>query len=180
MFNPWVWEESGCCVQWTPGVHAADPGGQRPPRQRGLGEGAGRLGDEDGGQRSTNLQSATASAKSKNIGCLVIFFFFFFFTLVYANGLSGQGVVCPPGEQETWGLNPGFMVFFFCAPQIYLWGSPVWVRFLCMWPFFFFVVTFHLRGWCMLGVFLLPAFTHLGHECQDLLSPCNGMHVCTD
>ena len=32
----------------------------------------------------------------------------------------------------------------------------------------------------MLGVFLLPAFTRLGHECQDLLSPCNGMHVCTD
>ena len=32
----------------------------------------------------------------------------------------------------------------------------------------------------MLSVFLLPAFTHLGHECQDLLSPCDGMHVCTD
>ena len=42
------------------------------------------------------------------------------------------------------------------------------------------VVTFRLCGWCMLGVFLLPAFTHLGHECQDLLSPCNAMHVCTD
>ena len=25
------------------------------------------------------------------------------------------------------------------------------------------VVTFSLRGWCMLGVFLLPAFTRLGH-----------------
>ena len=34
--------------------------------------------------------------------------------------------------------------------------------------------------WCMLGVFLLLAFTRLGHECQDLLSPCDGMHVCTD
>ena len=32
----------------------------------------------------------------------------------------------------------------------------------------------------MLGVFLLPPFTHLGHECQDLLSLCDGMHVCTD
>ena len=30
------------------------------------------------------------------------------------------------------------------------------------------VVTFRLRGWCMLGVFLLPAFSSLGHECQDL------------
>ena len=32
----------------------------------------------------------------------------------------------------------------------------------------------------MLGVFLLPALTCLGHECQDLLSLCDGMHVCTD
>ena len=38
------------------------------------------------------------------------------------------------------------------------------------------VVTFCLRGWCMLGVFLLPAFTCLRHQCQDLLSLCNGMH----
>ena len=27
---------------------------------------------------------------------------------------------------------------------------------------------------------MLPAFPRLGHECQDLLSPCDGMHVCTD
>ena len=32
----------------------------------------------------------------------------------------------------------------------------------------------------MLGVFLLLAFNRLGHECQDFLSPCDGMHVCTD
>ena len=32
----------------------------------------------------------------------------------------------------------------------------------------------------MLGVFLLPTFTCLGHECRDLLSPYDGMHVCTD
>ena len=42
------------------------------------------------------------------------------------------------------------------------------------------VVTFHLRGWCMLDVFLLLAFTCLGYERQDLLSPCVEMHVCTD
>ena len=42
------------------------------------------------------------------------------------------------------------------------------------------VVTFHLCGWYVLGVFLLPAFTRLGHECQDLLSPCDEKHVCTD
>ena len=32
----------------------------------------------------------------------------------------------------------------------------------------------------MVGVFWLPAFSRLGHECQDLLSPCDGTHVCTD
>ena len=37
--------------------------------------------------------------------------------------------------------------------------------------------TFRLRELCRLGVFLLPAFTRLGHECQDLLSPCDGMHA---
>ena len=42
------------------------------------------------------------------------------------------------------------------------------------------VVTFLLRGWCMLGVFLLLAFTRLGNECQAILSPCDGMHVSTD
>ena len=46
--------------------------------------------------------------------------------------------------------------------QPYLWGLSFWVRY------------------CTLGVFLLKAFTHLGHECQDLLSPCNGMQVCTN
>ena len=45
------------------------------------------------------------------------------------------------------------------------------VRFLHMWPFFnptIEVVTFCLHGWCMLGLLLLPAFTCLGHEHQDL------------
>ena len=42
------------------------------------------------------------------------------------------------------------------------------------------VVTFRHHGCCMLTVFLLPAFTCLGHECQDLLSLCDRMHACTD
>ena len=42
------------------------------------------------------------------------------------------------------------------------------------------VVTFHLHGWCMLGVFLLLVFTRLRHECQVVLSPCDEMHLCTD
>ena len=32
----------------------------------------------------------------------------------------------------------------------------------------------------MLGVFMLPVFTRLEHECQDLSSLCDGLHVCTD
>ena len=52
-----------------------------------------------------------------------------------------------------------------------------------MWPFSnptIDVVTFRLHGSCMLGVFLVPAFIRLGHECQDFFSPYGGMHVYTD
>ena len=52
-----------------------------------------------------------------------------------------------------------------------------------MWPFLsptIEVVTFSLLALCMLGEFFLPAFTRLIHECQDRLSPCGGMHACTD
>ena len=38
-----------------------------------------------------------------------------------------------------------------------------------------------VNGWCMLGMFgacwvcfLLPTFTRLGHECQDIWSLCDG------
>ena len=55
--------------------------------------------------------------------------------------------------------------------QLYLY----WLK-----PLTIVVVTLSLRVRCMLGVFLLPAFTRQGHEYQDLLSPCDGMHVCTD
>ena len=78
-----------------------------------------------------------------------------------------------------------FFFFFFLVyfPQLYLWDSLFWMRFLSVWPFFnptIEVATFRLHGSCMLGVFLLSAFTHLEHEYQDLLSPCDGMHVYTD
>ena len=73
--------------------------------------------------------------------------------------------------------------FCFSFPSYISGVHHFWVRFLRMWPFFnptIKVVTFRLRGWCLLGVFLLPAFTCRGHERQDLLSPCKEMHVCTD
>ena len=76
-----------------------------------------------------------------------------------------------------------FFFFFFCVPQLYLWGSPLLGEIFAYVTVFnptIKVVTFRLRGWCVLGVFLLPAFTRLGHERQDLLSPCDEMHVCTD
>ena len=71
-------------------------------------------------------------------------------------------------------MSSFFFFFFFFAFPSYISGvHHFWVRFLRMWPFFnptIKVVTFCLRGWCVLGVFLLPAFTRLGHERQDLLS----------
>ena len=86
--------------------------------------------------------------------------------------------------------NPGplkyksnILFFFFAFPSYISGVHHFWVRFLRMWPFFnptIKVVTFRLCGWCVLGVFLLLAFTCLGHEHQDLLSPCDEMHVCTD
>ena len=76
-----------------------------------------------------------------------------------------------------WGGGDFF--FFFCVPQLYLWGSPLLGEVFAYVTVFFNptikVVTFRLRGWCVLGVFLLPAFTRLGHERQDLLSPCDEM-----
>ena len=77
-----------------------------------------------------------------------------------------------------------FFVFFLGVPQLYLWGSPL------LGEIFAYVTVFLIQplrlshsvfvdGACWV-CFLLPAFTHLGHERQDLLSPCNEMHVCTD
>ena len=78
-------------------------------------------------------------------------------------------------------FNRLLLLLLLCS-QLYLWDSPFGVRFFHMCPFFnptIEVVTFSLRGWCMLGVFLLPAFIRLGHECQDLLSSCDGnWYVC--
>ena len=51
--------------------------------------------------------------------------------------------------------------------QPYLWDSLFLVRLVRMWPFYNLtieVVTFCLRGWCVLGVFLFPVFTRLGLE----------------
>ena len=108
--------------------------------------------------------------------------FFLSVTVLYSHTYSHTDICDPPPQNESqcdrWPFSCFFFFFFFffCIPQLYLWGSPTfWVRFLRMWPFFnptIKVVTFHLRGWCVLGVFLLPPFTRLGHERQDLLSPC--------
>ena len=101
------------------------------------------------------------------------------------------GLVCRKSTEcflKPWQLTSFFFSFFFFfflrSPAISL-GFTTFGWDFCVCDRFFFnptikVVTFRLRGWCVLGVFLLPAFTHLGHECQDLLSPCDEMHVCTD
>ena len=68
-------------------------------------------------------------------------------------------------------LNCFNILLLLLCSQLNLCGSPFLERFLPIWLFSKYVtteiVTFHLPGWCMLGVLLLPAFTCLGHECQD-------------
>ena len=66
---------------------------------------------------------------------------------------------------STWNVG-AVLLLSHLAPH-----QPFLVRCLCMQPFFtptLEVVTFHLRGWCMPGVFLLPAFTCVRYECHDL------------
>ena len=85
--------------------------------------------------------------------------------------------------------------FFFCVLQLYPWGSLLgeilaYVTVCCCCCSLFLFVCFfysnywdsHIRSSWMVhaGYVLLPIFTRLGHECQDLLSLCDGMHVCTD
>ena len=114
------------------------------------------------------------------------------YTLTYTAGVEWCGIYshlhswCGMVWYRAWRVEQLLMaslhLLLLLRSQLYLWDSPVLVRFLRMWPFCNptrEVVTFRLCGWCMLGVFLLPAFTRLGHECQDLLSRCDGMHVCT-
>ena len=51
-----------------------------------------------------------------------------------------------------------FVCVCVCSPAISLGFTTFWVRFLRMWPFFnptIKVVTFRLRGWCVLGVFFV-------------------------
>ena len=108
------------------------------------------------------------------------FFSFFFFCFCFC--LGWLFFTCTTGICTRVHVQLS-IVFFFCVPQLYLWGSPFWVRFLWVWRFLnptIEVVIFRLCGWCMMGVFLLLTFTRLGHECQDLLSPWDGLHVCTD
>ena len=73
---------------------------------------------------------------------------------------------------------------FFCVPSYISGVHHFGWDLLCKWSFFLNptieVVTLHLCGWCMLGVFLLLPFIRQGHECQDLLSLCDGTHVSTD
>ena len=67
---------------------------------------------------------------------------------------------------------------FSLCPLLDVLGSPFLLRFLCMWQQFQ-AVTICLHGRNMQGVLLLPAFTHLGHEYQDLLSQCDRLCACT-
>ena len=108
-----------------------------------------------------------------------------------------RGIISNESINElTCSANLIFFFFFFfffssssASPSFSSVVHHFFMRFLCMRPFCccccccclyttIEVVTFCFRGWCVLGVFLLPAFIRLGHECQDLLSACDGTHVC--
>ena len=70
---------------------------------------------------------------------------------------------------STWNCQSR-SVFFFCVPSSYFWGSPFWVRFLRMWPFYnptVGVVSFRLHGRSVLDTLcLLPGskVTHKTHK----------------
>ena len=68
-------------------------------------------------------------------------------------------------------VSNSVIFFFFCIPQLYLRGVTILGEIFAYVTIFnptIEVVIFCLHGWCLLGVFLLPVITHLGHECQDL------------
>ena len=66
----------------------------------------------------------------------------------------------------TMGFFSGYSLLLYLRSQLYLGGSPFWVRFLHVCGLIqdstIEEVTFRLHGWCMLSVFLFAAFTHLG------------------
>ena len=101
------------------------------------------------------------------------------FNSPYIKGLQSDPEAGAEKNSVAW-FNVISYFFFFCVPTYISGVHHFWWAF-CIYDstvFFFLnpikkVVTFHLCGWFMLGVFLLPAFTHLGREYQDLLSSCN-------
>ena len=93
--------------------------------------------------------------------------------------LPGFSPGTPVSSPPSW----FFFFFFLHSPAISL-GFTTFGWDFCVCDRFFNptikIVPFRLCGWYVLGAFLLLAFTRLGHEHQDLLSPCDEMHVCTD
>ena len=103
----------------------------------------------------------------------------------------------------TYACTHIYMCFLLLRSQLYLWVYHHLGLDFCLCDFCntaIEVVTFRLRGWCMLGFFvlfclfvvgfflfclffvffLLPPFVRPGHECQDLLSPCVRMFACSN
>ena len=80
-------------------------------------------------------------------------------------------------------ISLGFTILL-CFPAISL-GFTILGEIFAYVTFFVFVLSNHsgshmpLPGWFMLSVFLLLAFAHPGHECQDLFSPCDGIYTQT-
>ena len=134
---------------------------------------------------SFSFRSNIFLSKAYNYSIFFFVFFFFFFFFFFCTYKSVSRLNLKIGHIVRLFHYPIKIHLFILLlrPQLYLWGSPFLVRFLRVRLFVdptVEVVAFRLRWWFVLGVFLLPVFTSLGHVCQDLMSPCDGMCVCTD
>ena len=66
-----------------------------------------------------------------------------------------------------WGFWVCFFVLgCFCLFFVAVVDVVLWFLFVCLFACIF--------------VFQVPTFTRRGHECRDLLSPCNGMYASTN
>ena len=101
------------------------------------------------------LHSSSSSAfPAISLGFTILGEIFAYVTVFYS---KHRGSHIP----SSWMVHDGWDFFFF-------WGGGV----VCL---FFFG-----GGGLVFLLLLLPAFTCLGHERQDLWSPCDGTHMCTD
>ena len=130
------------------------------------------------GTPSSSSPAISLGSPSSSSPAISLGFTFFFCVPSY---ISGVYILLLRSKLYLWGslsssssstfpvISLGFTIFNEIFARVIVFFNPTME-----------VVTFRLRGWCMLGLILLPAFTRRGQGCQDLLSLCDGMHVRLD